>query len=63
MVDQVAPAAGRAVLDVASGTVGVALQLADRTSARIIGVDLTEQMLRQGQPTSRRPPRPGGCGW
>ncbi len=49
MVDQVAPAAGQTVLDVASGTAGVALQLADRTSARIVGVDLTEQMLRQGQ--------------
>ena len=49
MVDQVAPVAGQTVLDVASGTAGVALQLADRTSARIIGVDLTEQMLRQCQ--------------
>jgi demethylmenaquinone methyltransferase / 2-methoxy-6-polyprenyl-1,4-benzoquinol methylase len=49
MVDQVTPVAGQTVLDVASGTAGVALQLADRTSARIIGVDLTEQMLRQGQ--------------
>jgi demethylmenaquinone methyltransferase/2-methoxy-6-polyprenyl-1,4-benzoquinol methylase len=45
----VAPAAGKTVLDVASGTAGVALQLADRTDARIVGVDLTEQMLRQGQ--------------
>jgi len=49
MVDQVAPAAGHAVLDVASGTAGVALQLADRTDAQIVGVDLTEQMLRQGK--------------
>jgi len=49
MVDQVASAAGEAVLDVASGTAGVALQLAERTDARIVGVDLTEQMLRQGQ--------------
>jgi demethylmenaquinone methyltransferase / 2-methoxy-6-polyprenyl-1,4-benzoquinol methylase len=37
------------VLDVASGTAGVALQLASRTGARVVGVDLTEQMLRQGQ--------------
>src|SRR4051794_36101043 len=37
------------ILDVASGTAGVALQLAERTRARVIGVDLTEQMLRQGQ--------------
>ena len=49
MVDQVAPVTGQTVLDVASGTAGVALQLADRTSARIVGVDLTEQMLRQGR--------------
>ena len=49
MVDQVAPVSGQVVLDVASGTAGVALQLADRTTAQIVGVDLTEQMLRQGQ--------------
>jgi demethylmenaquinone methyltransferase / 2-methoxy-6-polyprenyl-1,4-benzoquinol methylase len=48
MVDQVAPVAGHTVLDVASGTAGVALQLAERSTARIVGVDLTEQMLRQG---------------
>jgi demethylmenaquinone methyltransferase/2-methoxy-6-polyprenyl-1,4-benzoquinol methylase len=41
--------AGGVILDVASGTAGVALQLAERTGARVIGVDLTEQMLRQGQ--------------
>ena len=49
MVDQIVPAAGQVVLDVASGTAGVAIQLADRTDARIVGVDLTEQMLRQGK--------------
>lgn len=37
------------VLDVASGTAGVALQLAARTGARVVGVDVTEPMLRQGQ--------------
>jgi len=37
------------VLDVASGTAGVALQLAARTGARVVGVDLTEPMLREGQ--------------
>jgi demethylmenaquinone methyltransferase/2-methoxy-6-polyprenyl-1,4-benzoquinol methylase len=36
------------VLDVAAGTAGVSLQLAARTGARVIGLDLTEQMLRQG---------------
>jgi demethylmenaquinone methyltransferase/2-methoxy-6-polyprenyl-1,4-benzoquinol methylase len=50
MVDQVAraPRAGQVILDVASGTAGVAIQLARRTSATVIGIDLTEQMLRQG---------------
>ncbi|MEZ0095161.1 class I SAM-dependent methyltransferase [Streptacidiphilus sp. EB129] len=37
------------VLDVATGTAGVALQLADRCGATVTGVDLTEQMLRRGQ--------------
>jgi len=48
MVDQIARAPGKTVLDVASGTAGVAIQLARRTTARVVGVDLTEQMLRQG---------------
>ncbi|HEX9064799.1 MAG TPA: class I SAM-dependent methyltransferase [Streptosporangiaceae bacterium] len=49
MVDQIVsgpPASS--VLDVASGTAGVAIQLARRTGAQVTGVDLTEQMLRQG---------------
>jgi demethylmenaquinone methyltransferase/2-methoxy-6-polyprenyl-1,4-benzoquinol methylase len=37
------------VLDVASGTAGVAMQLTRRTGAQVVGVDLTEPMLRQGQ--------------
>jgi demethylmenaquinone methyltransferase / 2-methoxy-6-polyprenyl-1,4-benzoquinol methylase len=49
MVDQIVEAPGAAVLDVASGTAGVAIQLASRTTARVVGVDLTEQMLRQGR--------------
>jgi demethylmenaquinone methyltransferase / 2-methoxy-6-polyprenyl-1,4-benzoquinol methylase len=51
MIDHVAPIAPRenqVILDVASGTAGVAIQLARRTTAKVIGVDLTEQMLRQG---------------
>jgi demethylmenaquinone methyltransferase / 2-methoxy-6-polyprenyl-1,4-benzoquinol methylase len=36
------------VLDVASGTAGVALQLEARRGVRVVGVDLTEEMLRQG---------------
>ncbi len=48
MVNQVVRAPGESVLDVASGTAGVAIQLARRTRARVVGVDLTEQMLRRG---------------
>jgi len=46
MVDHVA---GALVLDVASGTAGVAIQLAGRGARRVVAVDLTEAMLRQGQ--------------
>ena len=49
MVDRIEPRAGGLVLDVASGTAGVAIALGRRTTARIVGIDLTEQMLRQGQ--------------
>jgi len=48
MVDRIVPSGGKLVLDVASGTAGVALQIARRTPARVVGIDLTEQMLRQG---------------
>jgi demethylmenaquinone methyltransferase/2-methoxy-6-polyprenyl-1,4-benzoquinol methylase len=49
MVDHIVPDHPGLVLDVATGPAGVALQLADRTKARIVGVDLTLDMLRQGQ--------------
>jgi demethylmenaquinone methyltransferase/2-methoxy-6-polyprenyl-1,4-benzoquinol methylase len=49
MVDRIVPGSPKLVLDVASGTAGVALQLADRTSAHVVGVDLTPAMLRIGQ--------------
>jgi demethylmenaquinone methyltransferase / 2-methoxy-6-polyprenyl-1,4-benzoquinol methylase len=49
MVGAVAEGEPRTVLDVATGTAGVALMLAQRTDAEITGVDLTEQMLRRGQ--------------
>lgn len=48
MVDAVAAAPGALVLDVASGTAGVAIQLAERTQASVVGVDLTHEMLRRG---------------
>jgi demethylmenaquinone methyltransferase/2-methoxy-6-polyprenyl-1,4-benzoquinol methylase len=47
MVGRVLPADG-VVLDVASGTAGVALQLAARGAGRVVAVDLTEAMLREG---------------
>lgn len=45
-----AVAAGRpgTVLDVATGTAGVALALRTRTAATVVGLDLTEPMLRKG---------------
>jgi demethylmenaquinone methyltransferase/2-methoxy-6-polyprenyl-1,4-benzoquinol methylase len=60
MVDRVLPAAGNepgneagneagVILDVASGTAGVALQLERRAGVKVVGVDLTEPMLRQGR--------------
>ena len=36
------------ILDVASGTAGVAIELARRTGGTVVGVDLTEPMLRRG---------------
>lgn len=47
-VDHIVGADPALVLDVASGTAGVAIQLAQRTQARVVGVDLTEEMLRRG---------------
>ncbi|HXA32308.1 MAG TPA: class I SAM-dependent methyltransferase [Acidimicrobiales bacterium] len=49
MVDRIVAASPGTVLDVASGTAGVALQLATRTSADIVGLDLTEEMLARGR--------------
>jgi demethylmenaquinone methyltransferase/2-methoxy-6-polyprenyl-1,4-benzoquinol methylase len=49
MVDQVAAANPAAILDVATGTAGVALDLAERTRASIIGIDLTESMVERAR--------------
>ena len=49
MVDRIVAASPRTVLDVATGTAGVALELARRTSADVVGVDLTLAMLVQGR--------------
>jgi demethylmenaquinone methyltransferase / 2-methoxy-6-polyprenyl-1,4-benzoquinol methylase len=49
MVDHIAPTSPARTLDVASGTAGVALQLAARTSSDVVGVDLTWNMLARGR--------------
>lgn len=48
MVGHVVEAAPPRVLDVASGTAGVALQIARRSGADVVGIDLSSDMLRQG---------------
>ena len=49
MVDRIAQARPGTVLDVATGTCGVALQIAERTEARITAFDISEPMLREGR--------------
>jgi demethylmenaquinone methyltransferase / 2-methoxy-6-polyprenyl-1,4-benzoquinol methylase len=49
MVDEVTAESAARVLDIACGTAGVALQLAARTAATVVGVDITMAMLREGQ--------------
>ncbi len=49
MIDRIVPASPGRVLDVASGTAGVALQIATRTSSDVVGVDLTPAMLARGR--------------
>jgi demethylmenaquinone methyltransferase/2-methoxy-6-polyprenyl-1,4-benzoquinol methylase len=48
MISKVNVAGGATILDVASGTAGVAIELARGNGARVVGVDLTEPMLRRG---------------
>jgi demethylmenaquinone methyltransferase/2-methoxy-6-polyprenyl-1,4-benzoquinol methylase len=49
MIDHLVPEDPVLVLDVACGPAGVSLQIADRTNANVVGIDLTLDMLRQGQ--------------
>jgi demethylmenaquinone methyltransferase/2-methoxy-6-polyprenyl-1,4-benzoquinol methylase len=49
MVDRIVPETPARVLDVATGTAGVALQVASRTGAQVVGIDLTLAMLEAGQ--------------
>jgi demethylmenaquinone methyltransferase/2-methoxy-6-polyprenyl-1,4-benzoquinol methylase len=48
MISRVVADSPRAILDVATGTAGVALALARRTGADVTGIDITEGMLRHG---------------
>ena len=49
MVRAVVSSGPARVLDVATGTGGVAQMLVDRADAQVVGVDLNEEMLRQGR--------------
>jgi demethylmenaquinone methyltransferase / 2-methoxy-6-polyprenyl-1,4-benzoquinol methylase len=49
LVDHIAEARPHRILDVATGTAGVAIELARRTEAEIVGVDLSEAMLGRGR--------------
>jgi demethylmenaquinone methyltransferase / 2-methoxy-6-polyprenyl-1,4-benzoquinol methylase len=62
MVDHIVPSGPALVLDVASGPAGVALQLAERTGARVVGIDLTLDMLRRGRRAVAEHARSGQVG-
>jgi demethylmenaquinone methyltransferase/2-methoxy-6-polyprenyl-1,4-benzoquinol methylase len=49
LVTQIASSAPKTILDVATGTAGVAIALANRTDGEVTGVDLTESMLARGR--------------
>jgi demethylmenaquinone methyltransferase/2-methoxy-6-polyprenyl-1,4-benzoquinol methylase len=49
LVTQIAASKPKAILDVATGTAGVAIALANRTGGDVTGVDLTESMLARGR--------------
>ena len=59
VVDHTAAGSPGLVLDVATGPAGIALAVAARTGADVVGVDLNEPMLRAGLPRIRRPGRRG----
>lgn len=48
MVSRVSVPQGGLVLDVATGTGAVAIEVASWTGARVVGVDLSEPMIREG---------------
>ncbi|MEA2505881.1 MAG: demethylmenaquinone methyltransferase / 2-methoxy-6-polyprenyl,4-benzoquinol methylase [Actinomycetota bacterium] len=54
MIDHIVDASPRLICDVATGTAGVAIQLARRTQSNIVGLDVSEEMLRRGRANSLR---------
>lgn len=54
LVDAMATGSPRRILDVATGTAGVAMALQGRTGAQVVGVDLNEAMARRGRDNARR---------
>ena len=59
VVSQAAAARPHLALDVATGPAGIALAVAGRTGADVVGVDLNEPMLRAGLARTRRPGQRG----
>jgi demethylmenaquinone methyltransferase / 2-methoxy-6-polyprenyl-1,4-benzoquinol methylase len=49
LVAHVAAGDPKRILDVATGTAGVAIELARRTSGEVVGVDISEPMLSRGR--------------
>ncbi len=49
LVGHIAEAGPHRMLDVATGTAGVAIELARRTGGEVVGVDLSEAMLARGR--------------
>lgn len=49
MVDQIVAVRPSLVLDVATGTAGVAIQIAKRTQAQVVGVDISASMMARGR--------------
>jgi len=60
VVSHTAAASPGLVLDVATGPAGIALAVAGRTGADVVGVDLNEPMLRAGLPRIRSREQKGG---
>ena len=49
MTDRILAVDPTLVLDIATGTAGVALQIEQRSGARVVGIDLTRAMLEEGK--------------